>query len=282
MGKELGQIHAFSTQIGVALANQNTAHARVDFAAELTGKLQRMIRQGQYFKLVGIDMSISPDTTAPADGGSVTGYIRYFNPTKGRCAAYRHAFKSMAEQMELAGIPMRDNAFYDFRCALTPDTTVIPALENQATLDGVTGLSLTDPAGLHPGASVFGVYNKSVLPTGANIPAGDLYDEGFDTLIQSGPGKTDFVLNDNRVYSGDEDYASESFSIIPFQLSFAPGSRGTTFQWRPDPALYVAVLAGAVELFIQDVDLDGATTSVDLDVNWMISGWKSIMGNPKK
>ena len=76
------------------------------------------------------------------DHSSVSGYIRYYTPTRGRCAAFRHAFKSCADLMESQGIPMRLNAGYDFRPGLSSNVSLQNDLKNQATLDGVTGLAL--------------------------------------------------------------------------------------------------------------------------------------------
>ncbi len=174
---------------------------------------------------------------------------------------------------------MRENHLYDFRVALTDSVSLQNVLKNQATLDGTTGLALNASA---PGSSVFGVYNKSVIPNTTNTPVADLFDEGFDTLLQSGVGKTDFVLNEADVYSGNEDFADLTYSEIPFSVSFAPGARTLSFQWRPDPALYVAVLTGNLEMVVEDVDLDGAATSASVDAKFQVSGWKSIMSNPDK
>ena len=53
------------------------------------------------------------------------------------------------------------------------------------------------------------------------------------------------------------------------------------FQWRPDPALYLAVMCGAFDIIFNEVDVTGAT-EVDLEINVMVAGWKSIMGNPDR
>ncbi len=280
--KELGQIHTVKDNSNITIGDQGTdGTCRIDLAGLLTAQTQRMVRQGNYFKLVGIDISVTPNVTGPADGASISGYFRYYTPTKGRCAAYRHAFKAMADQMTMQGVPMRENKLYDFRVALTNSSTLQNVLKNQATLDGTNGLCLKDSASVPaPGASVFGVYNKSVIPNTTAMAPADLFDEGFDTLLQSGAGKTDFVLNEADIYSGNEDFADLTFSEIPFSVAFAPGARTLSFQWRPDPALYVAVLTGNLEMVIEDVDLDGAATSASVDANFQVSGWKSIMSNP--
>lgn len=277
--KELGQIHTVSDVLTIPPAYSGQVARRYDLAGGLSDKLQRMVRQGNYFKLVGIDISIAPDAVGPTNGGTLTGYFRYYSPTKGRCAAFRHAFKAMADQMTNQGIPMRQNANYDFRVALT-NQALGPVLINQSTLDGATGLALNAGA---PGASVLGVYNKSVLPNISTVPAADLFDEGFDTLLQSGAGKTDFVLNEGTLYEGNDDYADLSYERIPFQISYDPdGSTTTTFEWRPDPALYVAVMTGNLEMVVEDATITGTATALRVETAFYVSGWKSIMGNPGK
>ncbi len=277
--KELGQIHTATDTATITPAAIGTAARRYDIAGLLSDKLQRLVRQGNFFKLVGIDVSIEPNTTNPGDGGSITGYFRYYTPTRGRCAAFRHAFKSMANQMKMQGIPMRVNAGYDFKVSLT-NGAAAPVLQNQATLDGTNGLALD---GGSTGFSVFDVYNESVVPTLNNTPAGDLFAEGFDTLLQSGAGKTDFVLNEGTPFDGNEHLADKSTERIPFQLSYGLGGETTlSLQWRPDPALYVAVMTGNMEMVVEDVQLTGGATAIEVEVALMVSGWKSIMGNPDK
>ncbi len=278
--KSLGQIHTATDTATITAAAVGTAARRYDLAGMLSDKLQRMVRQGNYFKLVGIDIAIKPNTTNPGDGGQISGYFRYYSPTKGRCAAFRHAFKSMADLMKMQGIPMRTNQGYDFKVALSNNVSIPNVLINQATLDGVTGLALDGS----PGNSVFEVYNESVLPTLNNTPVADLFSEGFDTILQSGAGKTDFVLNEASLYEGNPDRADLSTERIPFQIAYEPQGGSTTlnFQWRPDPALFVAVMTGNMEMVVEDIDLTGGATALELETSFMVSGWKSIMGNPGK
>lgn len=277
--KELGQIHTLNDTATFNGASIGTVARRYDLAGLLTDKLEKLVRQGNYFKLVGIDVSIRPNVTGPADGGTIQGYFRYFSPTKGRCAAFRHAFKSMADQMKMQGIPMRVNKLYDFKVALS-NIAAGPVLQNQATLDGTNGLCLDSGV---PGSSIFDVYNKSVVPNASTTPAPQLFDEGFDTLLQSGGAKTDFVLNEADTYSGNVDTASKTYEEIPFQLSYAQGGNTTlSMQWRPDPALYVAVMTGNLECVVTDLDVSGAATALEFETSFMVSGWKSIMGNPSK
>lgn len=272
--KSLGQIHTVNNFYPVSASGDLM---NIDLPGQLTDQLQRMVRQGNYFKVVGIDMTL--DTVGVIGGGQVSGFIRYYAPTKGRCEAFRGAFASMREVMKTQGISMRDNKLYDFKCPINEATasTVFP---NRATLDGANGLALRNDT--NQGASIFHVHNASVRPTYTGT-TGDLFDSGFDTLLQPAAGGTDFVLNDAVPYSGNHNEASLNYEEIPFMLSWTPDTTdiATSLEWRPDPALFLAVLCGQMQVRVEEVNLDGGAGAVNLKVATMVSGWKSIMGNPE-
>lgn len=278
--KELGMIH--NVRLGMSLAHNESATYNHDLAGQLTEQLQRMIRQGQYFKIVGIDIGLAPTLSTTAVSGTVTGNLKYYAPTKGRCAAYRAAFKAMAEAMKVQGITMRNNKFYDFRVPYR-DTSVYAnstPFANGATFDGVTELAMnaTAPNG------VFQVHNSGVEPqtAGADVD----FSEGFGTFGNAG---NDFVLNEGQQgYLGNDMIADDEFEEIPFQVKLDMSQNqnlgGTlTWQWRPDPALYLAVLAGQFEVEIVETRVEGGgTDELTLTCAYSVSGWKSIMGDPNK
>ena len=278
MAKELGQIHTvnYTQDITNTGAVQNAV--LVDLPGQLTQQLSTMVRAGTYHKLVGIDIGL--DTVGTQGGGQISGYIRYYAPTKGRCAAFRGAFKAMKEQMKNQGVDTRTNPLYDFRAPINSNVHLSGAFPNQATLDGSTGLALYRPAA--PGASIFEVHNRNVQPTFTGAP-GDMFQPGFDTLLQSSAG-TDFVLNDAVPFTGSRDTADTDYETIPFMLSWTPDSTdiATIFQWRPDPALFLAVLCGQLSVVVEEVNLDGSppATALTMRMAFMVSGWKSIMGTP--
>jgi len=281
MAKSLGQIHNVSVSAGpFSAVNQKF---NVDLPGELTEQLQRMVRAGTFHKLVGIDMSLNPNAVDPTFGGQVTGRIRYYVPTRGRCEAYRAAFKAMAEVMKTQGISMRDNKMYDFRAPLN-EFSALNTFNNQATLDGTNGLALVNSA--NPGASIFGVHNAGVQPV-STTAAGDLFDEGFSTILQARAGGTDFILNDSLPFTGSAMTASEELEEIPFTVSYTPatataGADSEIFHYRPDPALYLAILCGQLQIVIDEINFTGAATSCILTSSFQVSGWKSIMGSPDK
>lgn len=171
---------------------------------------------------------------------------------------------------------------YDFKAPINEFTHLNSPFPNQATLDGATGLALNNVT--NPSAGIFNVHNESVRPDGGFTPAADLFSAGFSTLVNP-VGGTDFVLNDEVAYSGNTHGASREYEKIPFQLTFDP-VKGTvsTFQWRPDPALFLAVLCGQMSITVDAVYLEGTPTpptNIDLNVSIMVSGWKSIMSKPR-
>ncbi len=272
--KELGQIHTTNHLI----RGTGPMVRDLDIPGELSQQLQRLIRQGNFFKMVGIDMTVS-EYGGNTGGAIINGYLRYFAPTRGRCSAYRNAFDAMRNAMKLQGIAMHDNAQYDFRVEFD-SAAGLAGMTNLASLDGTNALAFvdsTDPSGTTQG--IFDVYNKSVTPSSTSID----FPSGFNTMgVQTTP--TDFVLNDGLLWSGNEHYADTEWESIPFQLSYAPDSDDVAFtlNWRPDPALYLAVLGGLLQVNIEEVDFNGSADTFELSIAIHTSGWKSIMGNPDK
>ena len=261
MAKSLGMIHTVNHRLS---ATSDSARGQIDLARLLQEQLQKQIRQGQYFKVVGIDMTLTDYDTGD-NGGQVSGWLNYFTPTRGRCKAYRSAFAAMKTAMKLQGINMHDNKLYDFRVGLRDNAKYAASqqIKNIATLNGVDPLSLID--GSASNAEIFNVYNEGVAPIATATPN---FGAGFNTMgVQSTP--TDFVLEDQNIqYYGNEDFANGTVQQIPFQLSYTPGSTdiSVSLQWRPDPALYVAVLAGLIEIEIDELDFDGNTDALNFDL----------------
>ncbi len=276
MAKSLGQIHTANFTRTVAASG---TMLQCDLPGALTEQLQHMVRAGNYFKVVGIDMSLTTDGTS--GGGQVSGYVRYYAPTHGRCNAFKGAFKAMADVMKAQGINMRDNKLYDFRAPLNDTVDGANPFRNQATLDGVEGLALNNTT--EAGASIFGVHNRSQQPQYEGT-AGDLFQPGFDTILQDAATGTDFVLEDTPIWSGDSGVAITDYETIPFMMSWTPDSTDIAiqFQWRPDPALYLAVFCGQLQVWVEEWEGDPDGTAVELNVAIHVSGWKSIMGNPDK
>ncbi len=281
MAKSLGMIHSVNFSSNLTDGVSETYNH--DIAGQLTEQLQQMCRQGNYYKVVGIDIGLEVSGASGTTdlNGTISGNLKYFAPTKGRCAAYRAAFKAMAEAMKTKGITMRDNMFYDFRVPLRDTSNYANAVPfaNGATFDGIGELAVLASA---PNG-VFAVHNSGVSPSQLSAQ----FSEGFAVFGDDG---NDFVLNeDQQGYRGNAMIANTEFEEIPFQISLDLASSQTnastlTWQWRPDPALYLAVMLGQFELEIENVTIEssGSTPVLRLKTIYSVAGWKSIMGNPDK
>ncbi len=296
--KSLGQIHTvnYNMEIGVAADKGVTNAFLCDLSQSLSEQLQRNVRQGQYYKLVGIDAVIQApeDELLEGTSGIVKGRFRYFLPTRGRCEAYRLAFKQMMEQMKGRGISPGMNSQYDFRTLPRNITNynlnaLQAPLKNLATLDGQTVLALT--ANTATGTEVFDSYNENIQDKNLGTPD---FSPGLNTQISTLITPTDFVLNEGNIYSGNEMIADTDMEEIPFSMAYSYEDNGTdpaTFNsqqlnWRPDPALYIAIMCGQVEIVIDEMAADGAqgldSDGIELDFSFHIAGWKSIMGAPDR
>ena len=177
MAKELGQIHTVNYRTSIQNTGTSQNAILIDLPGELTRQLQTMVRWGTYHKVVGIDMTIDNNQLVGATrGGQITGFIRYYAPTKGRCEAVRGAFEAMKTVMANQGVSTSSNRMYDFKAPINDSTHVSGVFPNRATLDGSTGLALYNFG--NPEASIFNVHNESVRPDGGITPAGDLYSSG--------------------------------------------------------------------------------------------------------
>ena len=288
MAKSLGQIN--TVNYTVVDISRDTEQAYLDLSAELSAQLQHHVRQGNYFKVVGIDATLTDRGQGDA-GGQLSGYFEYYSPTRGRCAAYRSAFAAMRNVMKLQGIAMSKDSNYDFRVSfddvnqtdlLTVETasgTSYDLLRNRASLDGTNQLCLS--GSIQPSADVFGVHNASLAPLAEGTPN---FQSGFNVMgVQNTP--TDFVFGEADLgYTGNALFAEGTPERIPFQLSYTPGNTdiSVSLQWRPDPALFMAMAFGQIRMVIEEIDLDSGATGLNLDVAVHIAGWKSIMGNPDK
>ncbi len=280
--KNLGQIHTCNYSLGPITSDSDKF--LLDLPQELSSQLNRMIRQSHYFKVVGIDMNVTDASIGDA-GGQITGWLKYYAPTKGRCRAWNNAFKAMKTAMKLQGISTTANTQYDFRTVLQPlaEFNNGTDIKNVASLTGSNELVLSSPdSGTPENTKVFDVYNAGVKPQQFQDATID-FTSGFNTMgVQSSP--TDFVRQDAKMWSGNPNAADEQFEKIPFQLSYTPGSTDVAFtlEWRPDPALYVAVMTGQFVVEIDEIDLDTGTDDLNLEVSIMVAGWKSILPTRRK
>ena len=133
---------------------------------------------------------------------------------------------------------------------------------------------------------VFTMYNVGVSPEDTAVSSAD-FASGLRTQMGTLLTQTDFVLNEGDIQSGNPLIADVQMEEIPFVLTFdGVDKRSSSLQWRPDPALYVSVLGGFVEIVLDEIKADGATGSAgtegfEIDVSHHFAGWKSIVNKPR-
>lgn len=281
MAKSLGQIHTANFGYTGALSGGN--RLLVDTNALLTEQLQHMVRHGVYDKCVGMDLNIT-ESGGTGGGVSVSGELRYFSPTRGRCEAFKHAFAAVRTAMKTQGVNTMGNRNYDFRCPLNDLSDYVNGADfiNAATYDGSNELALVSSTTSN---GVFNVWNANVQPLQDTTPS---FSKGFGVAGNTNMADaTDFVLQEGELYEGTTaPIAYGVMESIPFQIIWEPGSGDNfatgTFQFRPDPALYVAIMTGQVEIFLDEVEYHDTASEMSIELSVYIAGWKSIMGNPDR
>lgn len=302
MAKSLGQIHTVNWTLQDIKATSDPSDAGasniglLDLGSRLTDQLQTMVRTCNIFKVVGIDMTLEDYDASVDGGGQISGRLEYYAPTRGRCLALKNAWDFQRGLLKDSGIPYGKNSNYDFKPQLqgeqTPYTGIIGAeVGNAALQSDVPNLAYSpDPSGtpksfcLAKGGStnqnIFDVWNASLNPSGMN-PA-DIFDSGFTT--PDGTDGQDFVLYDDEIITRPRLYADDSIQWIPFQMSWSPSSTdvSVSFNWRPDPALYLSILTGQFNFFIEELDLDDGADALTVRIAMHVAGWKSVISSPRR
>lgn len=278
MPKSLGQIH---TANFTATAQQGASYPQyhlMDTAGQLADQLQHQVRQGNIFKHVGFDLDVinASDSTHSA---MVSGEILYMAPTRGRVGAYKKAFQAMMASLKLQGVNVRGNRNYDFRCMIHHPNyyTSGGIFSNVATFDGTNPLQLCGDSHSQNNDEVFDTWNRNLQPS--QTAAVD-FDTGFG--IQG--VNVEYALNQVELYDPSMvSRAATSLESIPFQATYDP-TEGTSFtvEWRPDPALYLAVMAGMFEIRVDDVQTQVAGETALIKIAAHVAGWRSMMGSGKK
>ncbi len=281
MAKELGQIHTVNYRAGPFSASGEKYLC--DLSKELTQQIGHMVRNSTSHKLVGIDLTASEvGGTGPA---GISGWIRFYAPTRGRVEAYKDAYKAVMTGLKLNGVNVKGNKIYDFRVALQDRRGYVNGDDfvNQAAIGGQEGLgelSLGNEDLEGDNFSVFEVYNLDRQPVAA--PASTpTFSAGYNILSPSG-NISDFVANEGFYWDGMKDEANVEMEMIPFELNWTPTSDDTAFvlNWRPDPALYVAMMAGQFDILIDEISSNVGDELV-IDVAAHIAGWKPMLGHKR-
>jgi len=299
MPKSLGQIHTTSFNyegLTTAITDDNAFLA--DSSAALSTQFNRNIRMMQSYKWVGADLVVQlPENMNPFGSEStevsVKGRMRYFAPTKGRCNALRTAYQQFKETAKQQGVNPSNNKLFDFRVLpralsnypMNSSPYSSHPIYNITTLDGVRSLTMVD--GGSSTVECFTSYNIGVSPEDTAVSSAD-FASGLQTQVGTLLTQTDFVLEEGRIQTGNPLIADIELEEIPFVLTFnSVDKRTASLQWRPDPALYVSVLGGFVEIVLDEISASGAGGAtpfegfeMDLALHW--AGWKSIVQPPSK
>jgi hypothetical protein len=279
MAKQLGQIHTVNFD---AREFVDTGDSYLcDMSKELTQQLGHMVRNATIHKVVGIDLAVSQ--YGSTGSASISGFIRYYAPTKGRIQAYKNAYDAIRRGMKLNGVNVAQNKLYDFRVPLNDRKFYLngDSFVNQAAIGGTDGLgelSLGDGALSGMNKSVFEVYNLDRQPVSTTTDT-PTFSAGYNILSPSGE-ISDFVSNEGFYWDGMKDEANLQMETIPFQLAWTPTSDDTafTFQWRPDPALYLSMMCGQFDIIIDELD---SSQPMTIDVAVHVAGWKPLLGGKK-
>jgi hypothetical protein len=279
MAKQLGMIHTVNYELGPSLAEGQKY--LLDLPGQLTNQLQRMVRAAGYFKIVGIDMVLRNITGSAVDPPEpIAGNIQYYAPTRGRCEALKTAYQAVRRAMKNQGINIMGNRQYDFRVPMVARSTVENGADflNAATYDGTNDLTLNGAVN----DGVFAVYNANIQPEQGAVAAD--FSSGFGVAGTTALAGTDFVNNEGSYYEGSLVHAAElDPEEIPFTVAYGfagatSTSAATQLEWRPDPALYLAVLTGQLLVNIEVIP-GGTLTDYVLDTAVHVSGWKSVVGS---
>lgn len=286
MPKSLGQIHTVSFNYEQFAANTGENHAHLcDVSGKLTEQFNRQIRQMCNYKIVGIDLvaQLPEALLMEADRVVCKGRLRYMQPTEGRCDAMREAYQMLRTQAKTRGIDLGANKGFDFRVLPRSQTNYATnlaydtvALTNNTSFFGGSPLAMID--NLDPALEVFSTFNNNVQPT--------ITSQSFSSgLLVDGVTNNDFVVNEGVISQGNPKLADIDMEEIPFELAYdSTARRVTQLNWRPDPALYLSIMTGQIEIVLDEVTAAGATgtnlPAIEIDCAVHVAGWKSFVRKP--
>lgn len=279
------------------------AFAVFDLSEQLTTTLQQMVRQGQIFKCVGIDIAVLPNSTGVdyVEAG-VAGVISYLSPTKGRCDAWRRAFFATQKWRKIQGVS--PNYQYDFRLGFDAGPEIAGKLDfgepivNQAWLEyyaddssegSTQGLYLLNSYASESQQSIFDVWNLGIdYKDGLDTPT---FGQGWTPYspYESTDDKIemDFVKNEKTLLVTNPKgpaYAQLNTNDIAFSVSFTQDDdKGTStlpYQFRPVSNEYIPIMCGLVGMQVSDTVQESDNQT--LKITFYISGWKPILQRRRK
>lgn len=181
----------------------------IDLASMLSEKYGRLIRQGQVFKVTGVDVrAFNPDTAVQDSVSACSGNLYYYHPTGNRKTAWKAAFKAVQELRRAHGLKEQH---YDFRVGVHP---LYGGVAQQAWIRGESHvLTLSGPD--DDRNSIFSVHNAGLVQE--MVPV-DPDMNGFGTPYDT-----------SGITEGDLDFKEDGYGTFPQDSPFfLPGSASHT------------------------------------------------------
>ena len=199
--------------------------------------------------------------------------------------AWKAGFDAVKRAMKIQGISTARNNQYDFRVPLKSrifynnlgDFVNVACMLNGSDDELVLGHAANGVIGYSNNASLFDVHNQSIVPS---ADATTDFQSGFGLMFNQEDGsRADYVSNEATFWNGQKNSASLEMEEIHFQLAYDADESTLTYQFRPDPALYIAVMCGLFEFELLETTGDAIKK---LNFDFHIAGWKSLLSKPKR
>lgn len=311
MGKYM---HTVTGSVAIDQADDglnSTVNKTVDLGYHLSQRFGRMIRQGQTFDVIGIDISCRHADSGNDVGGAISGLINWYEPTKGRVAAWKKAFRTAQRLRKLSALDgTSSRSAYDFRVGLNE---AYPLVRQNCEFIEDHPLYLHNTANAQQ--SLFEAYNRAQDKLGTDTD-GDVHEDVYgieeawdDMAVGNAPVGHDYFADDLEYPLFIPGAANPTLNYIGFSSAFGarsedeaglvqtligtagppesgeafPASPGVyDFQWRPMKP--VPVMAGLLGIQPTSTMVDEAglfTDDVIIDYAVHVGGWSPFIKSRK-
>jgi len=269
----------------------------IDLSDEMSQVYGRLIRQGQIFKVSGVDVRIvNPNTVLQDEVMALSGKFLYFHPTGPRKKAWLNAFKATQTARRYFGEQTKSPG-YDFRVGLASGYSTDVGAGNEGVRFNAWLNAADDPLQLTNTVNdrdIFGVYNGSLIE--AEAPRKNT-DGGFGGPFQKDADALldvlDYVTNDSDPIIEQLGAASDEAQSVPFMVSFTSlyesaagateAANSVTNADHIDGPL--DVMCGLLGVYIDTTTIDDdLVQSQDwgLEVSIEVESWTPIMKKSRK
>lgn len=256
--------------------------SQVDFSLELSRTLGRTIRQGQNFRVVGFNVTVTPSVLGDFDmGGAVVARSYYAPTTYHTSEAWRQVFAQWRKQKFLAGKVGRHMAYDDFEVAYTADHI---STGRTSTILG-SGMGDTTPEHVV-------IYGGSTDGTDFSIQ--DYYNSQHPVGVASKDPFTNAPIKEPKftVKFPGANYltANATLSAQVADLGSAQGDAWFGGEASLSDIMFpsdnhVNVLAGVSGYKVWYIPPDTLSQNADslvVTLEWLIEGWNTLVRSPKK